>query len=335
MGMTGLGPHGERAVPAEKVALTEQQAAAARAKRFTVAVVLHTTTSDWSRQELGGIVATLGEYSAAVVEVIDCSFDKKRQNRELMRLAGGGVDAVISIPIGSAEVADGHRAIGAAGKKLVLLDNVPIGLMPGEDYASVVSADNFNLGQVAAELLSPHLPEEGVAGILTYDADFYATNEREIAFRKWLGAHRPDVTLVRGRFVTVDEAGDAFSRLLRDNDDLDGLFVAWDVPALNALERVRATARKIAVTTVDLGNAAAKALASGHLLKGIAAQRPYDQGVAAAIATLAALVGGRPPPWIATLGFGVAQDDVLGAYQVVWHAPAPAEIREVWGERKT
>lgn len=70
--ITGLGPHGERAIPADQVALSECDAEAARAGRFTVAVVLHTTSSDWSRQELAGIVATLGTYSAAVVEVVDC-----------------------------------------------------------------------------------------------------------------------------------------------------------------------------------------------------------------------------------------------------------------------
>jgi ribose transport system substrate-binding protein len=275
----------------------------------------------------------LGAYSAAVVEVVDCSFDKEKQNRELLRLAETAVDAVISIPIGAEGVVEGHRALSKRGKTLVLLDNVPTGLMPGGDYAAVVSADNFNLGEIAAELLSPHLPEEGVAGILTYGADFYATNEREIAFRKWIGRRRPDVTLVRGRFATVEEAGLAFERLIVENDDLDGLFVAWDVPALNALGAIRAQSRKLAMTTVDLGNAAAAELIEGDLLKGIAAQRPYDQGVAAAQVTLLNLVGRRPPPWVAAPGMAVTRNDVLGAYQVVWHAPAPSQLLEACRQR--
>jgi ribose transport system substrate-binding protein len=300
MSITGLGPHGERAAPADKISLSDAEAAAARASRFTVAVVLHTTTSDWSRQELAGIVATLGAYSAAVVDVVDCGFDKQKQNSELLRLAKTGINAVISIPIGAEGVVEGHRAVSTAGKTLVLLDNVPAGLMPGADYA----------------------------GILTYGADFYATNEREIGFRKWIGRRRQDVTLVRGRFVTIEEAGSAFDRLLTENDDLDGLFVAWDVPALNALRAIRARSRKLAVTTVDLGNAAAAELIEGDLLKGIAAQRPYDQGAAAALVTLLSLVGRRPPPWIAAAGMPVTSEDVLGAYQVVWHAPAPNDLRE-------
>jgi ribose transport system substrate-binding protein len=323
---TGLGPHGEHAMPADKIGLSQADAEKARASRFTIAVVLHSTTSDWSRQELAGIVAALGSHSAAVIEVIDCEFDKVTQARELHRLANERLDAVISIPVGNADMAEAHRAVSRAGKTLILLDNAPVGLLCGVDYAGVVSADNFGLGVIGAELLSPYIPDEGVAGILTYGVDFFATNEREIAFRKWMGLHRPDVTLVRDKFPTLGEAGSACNRLLAENDDLNGLFVAWDVPAIDAVAAMRAGGRDLPITTVDLGNAVALELTEGGLIKGIAAQRPYDLGAAAGIATLLALVGQQLPPWIALPGFGVTVRNVVEAYQVVWHAPAPASL---------
>ena len=73
----GLGPHGERAFPADKLVLTEAEAMQARAGLFAAAIVLHTTTSDWSRLELAGIVATLGHHGATVTEIINCGFDKE------------------------------------------------------------------------------------------------------------------------------------------------------------------------------------------------------------------------------------------------------------------
>lgn len=151
-------------------------------------------------------------------------------------------------------------------------------------------------------------------------------DEREIAFRKWMGLYRPDVTLVRSKFPTIEEAGPAFDRLLADNDDLDGLFVAWDVPAMQTVRAIRARGRTLPITSVDLGNAAAAELAEGGLIKGIAAQRPFDQGAAAGLATLLALVGRQLLPWIALAGFGVTQRNVVEAYQVVWHAPAPDSL---------
>ena len=125
---------------------------------------------------------------------------------------------------------EAHRAVGKAGKKLVLLDNAPSGLRPGLDYLAVSSADNSSSAR-SPPSSSPCAPYEGVVGILNYEAEFFVTNEREIAFRKWMSAGRPDITLVRERFGRVEDAGAAYRRLLAGNDDLDCCFIAWDVPA--------------------------------------------------------------------------------------------------------
>ena len=58
----------------------------------------------------------------------------------------------------------------------------------------------------------------------------------------------------------------------------------------------------MAVTTFDLGNAIAEELLQGDYVKGVVAQLPYDQGRAAALVSLLALVGRAPPSWIATPG---------------------------------
>lgn len=326
MSITGLGPHGERAVPADQVTVSEADADAARQRRFSVAIVLHTTGSDWAKEELAGIVTTLGRYGAAAVEVVDCGFDAEMQVAALERLAHEAVDAVVSIPIGSNRVAQAHRTISAAGKKLLLLDNAPAGMLPGTDYVSVISTDNFGLGQIGAELLAPHVPYGGTVGILAYGIDFFATHEREIAFRKWIGAHRPDLTLVRGKFADVAQAGATAADLLESHSQLAGMFAVWDVPATAACAAIRAAGRSMPITTVDLGNNVARELAKGEIIQGIAAQQPFEQGIAAGIATILGLLGREPPPWIALPGLAVTVDNVVEAYQVVWRAPAMADL---------
>ena len=328
MSIAGLGPHGERAVPADQIQLTQTDAAQARGRRFSVAVVLHTTTSDWSKQELAGIAAALGLYSAALVEVVDCNFDFELQVAALGRLAREKVDAVISIPIGNARVAQAHRALTQSGRRLVLLDNAPTGMLPGTDYASVVSTDNFGLGQSCAAMLSAHIPHGGAAGILGYGIDFFATHEREIAFRKWMGSHRPDVTLVRERFADLDGAGAAALAMVEKTPGLSGIFAVWDVPAMKAVQALAQKNIDIPITTVDLGNEVALDMARHGMIKGVGAQLPYDQGSAAARVTLAALLGLPVPPWVALAGREVTPSDVIEAYQVIWHLPAPRTIIE-------
>lgn len=326
MSIAGLGPHGERAAPPERLELSDADVEVARDRQFTVALVLHTTTSDWSTQALAGIVTTLGRYSAAVVEVVDCQFGIDRQIKALGRLVADRPDAIVSIPIGNTAVADAHRDVSRAGIKLLIMDNAPTGLLPGTDYVSVVSADNFGLGEVGAGLLSPSIPANGTAAILAYGVDFFASNEREIAFRRWMAAKRPDVTVKHVKFAEVDQVAPVVDQFVKANPDVDGMFAVWDVPAMQAIAALKARSRDLPMTTIDLGNEAATDLASGGMIKGIGAQRPFDLGVAVATATIASLVGHQPPPWVALPGLAVTRKNVVEAYQVVWHSPAPPAL---------
>jgi len=324
--VTGLGPHGEIAAPPERLTLSAPETQAAVEGRFSVAVVLHTTQSDWSKQQLAGIVATLGSYSAAVTEVVNCDFNAGSQIETLTRLIDDAPDAIISIPIGNTTVADAHRQVSKAGIKLLLMDNAPTGLLPGSDYVSMISADNFGLGQIGAELLSPYIPDAGTVGILSYGVDFFVTNEREIAFRQWMENNRLDLNIKHAKFADLKTAGTLLDTFLTENPDVNGLFAVWDEPAIAAVSALRARNLELPMTAVDLGNEVAIDLAQGGLIKGIGAQQPYAQGVAIAKATIMSLIGQQPPSWVALPGLKVTPENVIETYQVVWHSPAPPEL---------
>ena len=309
----GLGPHGERPFPADKLVLTEADADHARAGAFKAAIVLHTTASDWSRHELDGIVTTLNRHGAKVCEVVDCGYDKVRQNRELMRLAEAPIDVVISLPIGSSVVAEGHRRwLGRARNWCCLTTRLPVS---GRGWTMCPYRPRTISGSAPSRRNLPRLTSrwKGSSGILTYESEFFVTNEREIAFRKWMGAERPDATVVRGRFRRVDEGETAYMELLRANEDLDAIFVAWDVPALGVLAAIKKGARPLPMVTVDLGEDVAEELGRGGPLKGIAAQRPYHQGMAAALAALLSLIGRIPPVWISSTGLKVTKENLRQA----------------------
>jgi ribose transport system substrate-binding protein len=322
----GLGPHGERAATPDLITLSQDDRARARAKAPRLAIVLHTTASDWARRHIAGIEACLGEVGAAVVDIVDCAYDAAKQVSALERLAQSKLDAIISIPLGGVAVANAYRKVAAAGIKLILLDNAPPGLLPEADYVSVVSSDNFGLGQIAADLLSPHVPLHGSVCILAYKIDFFATAQREIAFRKWMQRERPDVRLSQVKFATPASVGAVIEPHLDGHADLDGLFVVWDEPAVESLRILKHRERRPAMTTVDLGRTVACALAEGEILKGVAAQRPFQQGSAAATAAIAALTGRTVPPWIVLPGIAVTPDNVAEAYQAVGGTPASPQL---------
>ncbi len=326
MPISGLGPHGERAAPPSRLSLTLDDVAAAHDRRFKVAVVLHTSESDWSRQQLAGIAGTLGDCAAIVTEVVDCGFQAAAQIAALERLSREALDAIISIPVANAAVADAHRQVSRAGIRLILHDNVPTGMLPGMDYTSLISADNFGLGLIGAKLLSDNVAESGEVGLMTYGVDFYATNEREIAFGRWMVANRPDLKVRTIRFPSLEAVRETTLSMIEANPGLAGLFVVWDTPAMEAVAALNAAGHSLPVTTVDLGREVAICLAQDNLIVGIAAQQPFLQGVAVAEATILSLLGRAVPGWIALPGLAVTKDNVAESYQTVWRSQAPQEI---------
>jgi ribose transport system substrate-binding protein len=326
MTIAGLGPHGERAAAPERVLLLPEDMARARAAGLRVAIVLHTTASDWARQQLAGIIGTLGDCGIAVIEVVDCGFTPEVQIEAIDRLIREAPDAIISLPVANAKVAEAHARVSAAGIRLVLLDNVPTGLLPGTHYVSLISADNFGLGKMAAEELSGHLPHGTDVGVLGYDADFFATNEREIAFVKWMQINRPDLRLHVRRFPSLAEAGGTTRTLIASQPHLSGLFVVWDTPAMAAAQALEEAGRRIPMATVDLGREAAIGLAAGAPLVAIAAQQPFRQGESAASTVVTALLGRLAPAWVALPGLPVTPANVVESFQTIWRMPAPREV---------
>ncbi len=322
--VAGLGPHGERAASSDRIVLSGKDVSFARDRAFKVAVVLHTTESDWAKQQLAGMGAILSDHAAVITTVVDCDFSLDRQTLALNHLAGETLDGVISIPLGNSRaLRDAYRAVSAAGKNLVLLDNAPVGLMPESDYVSVVSADNFGLGEIAAAQLSPYVPQGGKIGLVAFRLGFFATTQREISFRRWIERQRPDVVIRHVKFEQIEHIESLVGGFLDANTDTAGLFAVWDGPALRSMRAVESRSRSIPVTTVDLGRDIATALAEGRLIKGVAAQRPFDQGCTSANVLLSSLAGNTVPSWVVLPGLPVTVANVIDAFQQIWHAPAP------------
>jgi ribose transport system substrate-binding protein len=80
------------------------------------------------------------------------------------------------------------------------------------------------------------------------------------------------------------------------------------------------------VTTEDLGLTAALGIKNGEFIHGLGAQRPYDQGVAEAMLAAYGLLGKEAPPYVAANALPVSKDNLLEAWQQVYHADPPAEL---------
>ncbi len=326
-GIVGSGPAGEAPSTTDAVKLTDEQARKVKDGKFKVGVVMQTMDIDWSKLVVAGITDTLKKYGAELVGVTNPGFQADKQIAQIGDMIQLKPDAIISIPVDNTATAAAYKTIGAAGIKLILMHQVPQDLKYPKDYQAVVSPDNRGNGQVAAEMLAAQIPRNGVAGIVDFGVDFFTTNERTRQVEKWFGENRPDVKLKKVEFIDTTKVGDVAANFLTANPDIQGLYVVWDAPAMQVASALRAQGKDIPITTIDLGVEAGLELASCGLVKGIAAQQPYDQGVAEAEAALQVLIGNQPPPWIVLPAVPVLPGNLTESYRKVFHEDAPEEIK--------
>ena len=325
-GIVGSGPFGEKPSTIDSVKLSDEQAEKAKAGKFKVGVVMQTMDIDWSKLVVAGITDTLKKYGAELVGVTNPNFQVDKQIAQIGDMIQLKPQAIISIPVDNTATAAAYKTISDAGIKLILMHQVPQGLKYPQDYQAVISPDNRGNGQVAAQMLAAHIPDKGVVGIVDFGVDFFTTNERTRQVKEWFAKNRPDVTLKQVDFVDTTKAGDVAANFLTANPDINGLFVVWDAPAMQVASALRAQGKDLPITTIDLGIEAGIELASCGLVKGIAAQQPYDQGVAEAEAALQVLIGNQPPPWIVLPAMPVLPSNLTASYKQVFHEDPPAEL---------
>jgi ribose transport system substrate-binding protein len=213
------------------------------------------------------------------------------------------------------------------------MDNTPKGMTAGEDYVSVVSADNYGNGVVSAHLMAKALGGAGKVGLIYHEADFFVTRQRYDGFRATLKDNYPDISIVEERGIAgPDFAGDAqnvASAMLSKHADLAGIWAVWDVPAEGVMAAARAVGRlDLKITTEDLGKIVAIALARDELVVGLGAQVPFDQGVVEARLAAKALLGEETPPYVALSALPVTHENVLEAWTKVYHQEPPEFLRE-------
>ena len=297
----GQGPNGEKAAscPTTLAAVSDcrRQAKIKAGCHFKVGISMQTVNLDWSQLQVQGITDTLAKYGATVTGVASAEYQVDKQIADIENTIQQHPDGIISIPVDFTATAPTYKKIAKAGIKLVLMDSIPTGLKHPEEYATMVSADSQGNGQIAAQILASCVAQGGTIGLVNFGVDYFSTNERTKGVSEWMKKNRPDIKMKQVDFTDPPKVSQIAGDFLTANPDVKGVFAVWDQPALDTLTSMRAQGVNIPVTTVDLGLQSAIEIAKGGPLKATGSQRPYDQGVAEAMAMMNALAGAsrRPP----------------------------------------
>ncbi len=326
------GPHGEKPSPASDVALSADELAKIRAMKPTAAIVMHYGGNDWARAQIAGLKQQFSAMGIDIIAVTDAGFKADRQVSDIETVLARHPSIIVSIPVDPVATASAYEAAAAQGVKLVFMDNVPSGMTPGKNYVSVVSADNYGNGVAAALLLVEALKGNGSVGLVYHAADFFVTRQRYVAVKSTL-AQYPGIKIVAEQGVGgPDFSGEAervAGAMLTSHPRLDGIWAVWDVPAEGVVSAARTAGKTdLAITNCDLGENVGIDMAQKEFIVGLGAQRPFDQGVTEAKLAGYGLLGKSAPAYVAWPALPVTRENLLDAWQTVYHAPAPKLLQQ-------
>jgi ribose transport system substrate-binding protein len=330
------GPFGESPAAPADINLTADEIAQVKAMNATAAIAMH-VKSDWEKAQVDGLTQTFGELGIKIVSSTNGEGKTEKQVADIETALVQKPSVFVSIPWSPADEVAAYQKVVDSGAKLVFADNAIPGFTAGKDYISTVSADNYGNGVASAYLMAKALKEKngdykGNIGAVWFDIDFFVTNQRRDAFRDTIKNCFPNITIAedQGFPSGPDLAGAAetvASAMLARNPNLDGIWAVWDQPADGVIAAARAAGRDdLIVTTEDLGLTAALSIKNGEFIKGLGAQRPFDQGIAEAKLTAYGLLGKEAPAYVAANALPVTKDNVLEAWKAVYHADPPAEL---------
>lgn len=331
-GVLAKGPRGESAVAASTITLSPDELAKVKAMKATAAIVMHYSGDDWSSAQIAGLKQEFRNLGIGLIASTDAGFNPAKQVSDIETVLAKKPSIIVSIPTDPVATASAYQKAARAGVKLVFMDNVPTGMNAGTDYVSTVSADNPGNGVVSAHLMAKALRCTGKIGLIFHDADFFVTRQRYDGFKSTIQKEYPGIEIVAERGVTgPDFAGQsqsAANAMMTQHPDLKGIWAVWDVPAEGVVAAARAVSRAdLVITTEDLGKNVAILLAKDSLVKGLGAQRPFDQGVTEARLAAYALLGKQAPPYVALPVLAVTHENVLQAWKDVYHTDPPAAVK--------
>lgn len=328
-----VGPNKEEPTAASAVKLTDDELAKIKAMHATAALVFHYGGNDWSQAQMKALKAQLEVMGIKVIAVTDAGFKPEKQVSDLETVLAQHPSVIVSIPTDAVATAAAYKAAAEQGVKLVFMDNVPAGFVAGKDYVSSVSADNYGNGVAAAHLMAKALGSKGEIGLVFHAADFFVTKQRYDGFKKTIQENYPEIKIVGEQGIGgPDFAGDAekaAGAILTAHPTVKGIWSVWDVPAEGVMAAARAAGRdnNLIIITQDLGENVAIEMARGGMIKGIASQRPYDQGVTEALLAGYGLLGKKAPAYVALPAAPIEKSQLLDAWKEIYHTDATAKIK--------
>lgn len=329
--MLGMGPFGEKAVSPDEILLSKEERCKLHENNYRVAISFHYGGTAWTRLHEQGIRTTLESLGVSVVSVMDAQFDPKLQLAQLEAIRIQKPDVLIAIPTDDHLTARKFKEL-SENTKLVFISNIPEGLSK-ESYVSCISVNERENGNNTGILLGDYFKTKPHAkvGFIIHGTPFYGTHLRDSSAEKVVREMYPNIEVVTTQsFGKIERAYDTCKEMITNHPEIEGLYISWDQPALHAIRALEEMGRTdIAIFTFDLDYAIAAYMARKQMVMGLSTQRPFEQGVATAMATAKALVSSETYKFIGVQPYVVKPKQLIKAWKEILHEPIPDDLEQL------
>ncbi|ADU28664.1 LacI family DNA-binding transcriptional regulator [Evansella cellulosilytica] len=323
------GPFGEKAANVDTIQLSTSEKNKIKENKYTAVISFHYSGAAWMNLHESGIRDIFNELGISLLAVTDAHFDADMQNRQLQGLLSLDPDIFIAIPVDDNKTSDMFKKVAKSRSNLILITNVPKGINPDE-YVSCVSVNEWSHGRLAGSGLGSSMRDLGKRkiGMIRFDSDFYATNQRDTAAKQMIIEEYKDLEIVKEVFFKDEsDVYDETVKLMRENPDIEGLYVSWEGPATKVISALSAIGRNdVIIGTADLDYELALNIAENGNVKKVSTQLPYEQGQALALVAANTLLNKAVPKFIGVEPVEVTTDNLIKMWKKVFKEDAPEEI---------
>ena len=295
-----VGPNGEASTAvADITPLTDEEVAQIQEAGYKAAL-MWAGAGTWYNALTKGAKERFEELGIEVLAEAEADFDMARQQTDIETTMALQPDIILSLPVDPVAGTAAFRPAADAGSVIVFVDNGVDDFVPGEDYASIVTGDHFEMGKKAAELMSDAIGGAGSIGFIFHDAVYYVTNNRDAYAKAAFEQLYPDIEIVAEQGFT-DEAStyEIAQAMLVQNPDLDGIYVAWSAAAQGVISALREAGKgDVAVVAYDLDAVNDLDMAQCGNYYGASLDWPYAEGIAMADIAAQALLGKEVPAFV-------------------------------------
>ncbi|MEW1821172.1 substrate-binding domain-containing protein [Arthrobacter sp. NPDC080031] len=321
------GPNGEKPGALSELSLTSDEQAKVKGGKYTAAFVWH-TSSDFVTAVEKGAREEFKNLGIDVVASTQANFNAATQANNVQTVLALHPNIIVTIAVDPTSAAEAFKPAVAAGTKLVIMTTPPAGFQAGKDFVSIVTENLAKAGQANAEILGDALGKTGDVGYISYNANFWFTNQRDKSFKDWLAYEYPDMKIVDSEGFADETATQTIAAaMIAKNPNIKGIYVSWATAAQGVVAAIKAAGRNdIQVVTNDLDTTLAASMASGTNVAGMVGNGSLGIGKGLALAGAYGVLGKTAPALVASDPTKVTKADLDKGWLSDYGTQPPSSI---------